>query len=282
MAPPCLVFLHLPKTGGSTLSTVLRWQYRHVPPEGILRLSERGADEVDALPAERRARLRLVMGHFPFGIDGHLPMPVQYLTMVRDPVRRVISTYRYVQARPEHPLHEALTSPSMSLADYVTSDVHRSQVENALTRQLAGRDEDDDDDVTEHDLEVATENLHRCFVVGLTERFDETLILLKRRLGWRTPFYFSRNVSDPTSAREEINADTIQLVRDRNALDLRLRDVASEIFDAELRAEDGGFDREVSRFQRWNRVPRTMGGLLEPIAPFVRRTLERRAGRTRS
>jgi Galactose-3-O-sulfotransferase len=281
MTPPCLIFLHLPKTAGSTLSTVLRWQYRHLRPEQILRLSDRGAQEVDALPADRRAGLRLVMGHFPFGIDEHLPMPVQYLTIVRDPVRRVMSTYRYVLGRPKHPLHDVVTSSGMTFADYVESGVHRAQVENALTRQLAGRREDNAD-VTERDLEVAMANLRRCFVVGLTERFDETLILLKRRLGWRTPFYFSRNVSDPASGPHEVPSDVIQLVRDRNALDLRLRDVAREIFYAELGAERGDFEREVRRFQRLNWGPRTIGSLLEPIAPRVRKRLEHRASRARS
>jgi len=35
--------------------------------------------------------------------------------------------------------------------------------------------------------------------MGLTEQFDESLILIKRELNWKTPFYRKQNVVDSTS-----------------------------------------------------------------------------------
>lgn len=276
MADPCLVFLHLPKTAGSTLSTVLRWQYRHLGPQQVLRLTYRGGEEIDALRPEQRAVLRVVMGHFPFGLHEHLPMPCRYVTIVRDPIRRVISMYRYILATPRHPLHELLTSSSMSLRDYVTSDVHPDQVENALTRQLAGRQEGDGIP-SEGDAETAIRNLRAFSAVGLTERFDESLIIFKRTFGWGAPFYFSRNVSDSGPHPQSVQDDVIEPIRDRNGLDLRVRDVAREIFAAQARAQGANFTREVQRFRLMNWGPRAVGGLLEPIAPRVRGALEQRA-----
>lgn len=274
----CLVFLHLPKTAGSTLSTVIRWQYRHVPPDQVLRVTERGVDEIDRLSAEQRARLRVVMGHFPYGIHGHLPMPCRYITIARDPVRRVVSVYRYILSTRRHPLHAALASSSMSLEEYVTSGVHREQVENALTAQLAGREEGSGE-LTERDVEIAIDNLRRFFAVGLTERFDETLILLKRELAWTMPFYFSRNISEAGPRLEDVPSDVIGHIRERNGFDLRVWEVAREMFASAVQAQREDFAREVRRFNLINWAPKALGSFLEPIAPRVRRRLEQRASR---
>jgi hypothetical protein len=45
-------------------------------------------------------------------------------------------------------------------------------------------------------LDIAKRNLASHFaVIGITEEFDRSLILMKRRLAWRHPFYTSQNVS---------------------------------------------------------------------------------------
>ena len=49
--------------------------------------------------------------------------------------------------------------------------------------------------LTEGDLAQAKRNLDRFLVVGLTERFDESFILIRRALGWRLPMYERHNVS---------------------------------------------------------------------------------------
>jgi hypothetical protein len=282
MNEPCLIFLHLPKTAGSTLTTVLRWQYRRLRPEQIMRFDTqgRGFDDIGLLPIDHRAQLKVLMGHFPYGVHDHLPNACRYVTIVREPVQRVVSTYRYVLSAPSHPLHETLASSAMSLDEYVSSGIHRFQAENALTRQLAGRDEEGD--LTVHDLEVAERNLRSFLVVGLTEAFDESLILFKRILGWGMPFYFSRNVSGK-GPRPERGSDTaLDLIRERNGLDLEIYRLAGSLFESLVHQHGRRFDSEVKLFKLLNRGPRALGGVLEPIAPKVRRHLEQRALRRSS
>ena len=283
MQDACLIFLHLPKTGGSTLTTLLRWQYRNLHPSEIVRFdtAERTFEEFGRLPLEQRAHLKLLVGHFAYGVHGSIPKPCSYITIVREPVQRVVSVYRYILSAPHHPLHETLTSSSMSLEDYVGSGIHADQTENALTRQLAGRDEEDD--LTTSDLEIAKGNLGNCRAVGLTETFDESVTLFKHILGWRTPpFYFNRNVSRKGPRADEVAATTLQLIRERNASDVELYEAARSKFSLLVSQHGPGFDKEVNRFRRMNRIPQALGGVLDPIAPMIRRGLERRVIRRSS
>lgn len=276
MEDACLIFLHLPKTGGSTLTTLLRWQNRSPQPDEIARFItvERTFEEIDRLPLEQRATLRLLVGHFAYGVHEYVPKPCSYITIVREPVHRVISLYRYVLSAPSHHLHQTLISSSMSLEDYVGSGIHRFQTENALTRQLVGRDEEDNP--TLHDLEIAKRNL-RSFRAVLTEAFDERECdTIQTRPDWRTPFYLKRNVSRRGPHSDEVTTTTREFIRERNLFEEgTLRSGACPNQSAcraiQTRIQEGG-----QSFKLLNRVPQALGGVLDPIAPMVRRGLERR------
>ena len=70
--------------------------YLYPHPPGFL------VSDLGLLPLEQRARFRLVMGHFQYGIHEFLPQEYTYVTIVRDPVERVISHYNYLrQTQPE-------------------------------------------------------------------------------------------------------------------------------------------------------------------------------------
>jgi hypothetical protein len=275
----CLIFLHLPKTGGSTFTTLLRWQYRGLHPAEFARFitEERTFEEIGRLPLEQRARLKLLVGHFAYGVHEYIPKPCIYVTIVREPIQRVVSLYRYILSAPSHHLHQTLTSSSISLEDYVGSGMHHFQTENALTRQLAGRDEEGD--LTPHDLEIAKRNLGGFRAVGLTEAFDESVTLFKRILGWRTPFYFNRNVSKKGPRSDEVASTTLELIRERNAFDLELYEEARSQFSLLVEQCGPGFNMEVNRFKRLNKIPQALSGVLDPIAPMIRRELERRVSR---
>src|SRR4030095_15973884 len=126
------------------------------------------------------------MGHLYFGAHAFLSQPCTYLTMLRDPVDRVISHYNYVRHQPSHYLyHEACR---MSLRDYVEF-CGRQEPNNDQTRLLAGeRNVPNFGQCSEEMLNIAKRNLADHFaVVGLTEEFDRSLIIMKRVFKWRDP-----------------------------------------------------------------------------------------------
>src|SRR5271155_2663578 len=102
-----VVFLHIPKTAGTTLTHILQRSH----PARLVCKSTGMPEQLDALmemPAEARAALSLVTGHFPYGIHRHFARPVTYVTFLRRPVDRVISAYYYALSMPDHYLHRTL------------------------------------------------------------------------------------------------------------------------------------------------------------------------------
>jgi hypothetical protein len=257
-----LIYLHIPKAAGLTLSVVMQ---RHYKRSEIIEFNtlKRGIDSFGEVPREERARAKLVLGHLHYGVDRWLPSNTGYIAVLRDPVSRVVSLYRYILREPRHPLHRTLVASRVSLEKFVETGVDKTQVENGQTRQLAPVL---DRDPTGEDAEIALRNLQSFVVVGLTEQFDESLILMKRQLGWRTPYYLSRNVaSEDPAVSKTISSEAIELIREKNELDLELYAEAKRLFERLIDRQEVSFTREVRRFKALNRVPEVVGGRMYPV-----------------
>jgi hypothetical protein len=99
-----LIFLHLPKTARSALRGIIQRQYGS---SSILPLDESSfGEELAAIPPSQMDRLRAVMGHFFFGAHTFLSKPSIYITVLRDPLDRVISRYYFVRRSPLDPIYD--------------------------------------------------------------------------------------------------------------------------------------------------------------------------------
>ncbi|HET9530020.1 MAG TPA: sulfotransferase family 2 domain-containing protein, partial [Blastocatellia bacterium] len=210
-----LIFLHIPKTAGSTLRKIIYEQYHadetlkcYYHKQGI---SLREAlDDMKAVSKEQAARVKIIFGHIGFGVHEHLPWSCSYFTILRDPVDRVISGYYHILRDDSHRYQAEVQR--MSLKEYVSSDLLKSEaaqvnavnaLDNGQTRLLSGSLVETElsggavgyGPSSEEMLERAKKNIKENFVaVGLLERFDETLMLLKKLLGWSSTYYVRANV----------------------------------------------------------------------------------------
>jgi Galactose-3-O-sulfotransferase len=256
-----LIFLHIPKTAGSTVLRILEREYGQ---DAVLRAYEANEPaEVAAALADARHPVRVLAGHFPFGIDDALPAPASYMTFLRDPVDRVRSHYDFVRTQPEHYLHDAACS--LKLPEYVRR-CGAAEPNNDQTRLLSGARAD-----TAYPgmLPLAKSNVDRLGAIGLTEDFDASLILLRRAYRWRRPYYARRNVRRP----EHRNADTLSpdvraVILAHNALDADLYEYARDRFRRHLAEQAGDFERELRRFRRLNAI--YAGSRLDALAPLAR------------
>jgi len=200
-----LMIIHVPKAAGTTLRVIMATQYPN-PKSQIFAIQ-------NDIPAERRRlaekpdgdkrKLRCVFGHMCWGWHKALApgQEYQYLTILRDPVERVLSTYAYCNIH-GHYLNEAVDG--MPLYTFATSGVTRT-CDNGMVRQLCGEDRFlrepyhdmalDFEAVTEDHLEAARANLDTCAVVGVAEQFDDMLDQCRSVLSWRIPAYEDRNVT---------------------------------------------------------------------------------------
>ena len=125
-------------------------------------------------PPEETSQVR---GHLLYGIHEFLPQGATYITMLRDPVARVLSTYAFILRRPLHPRHRKLKTGRLSVEDLIRITPHR---QNLRCRFISGIGTSGTCDETV--LEMAKENLKHAFrVVGLCERFQESLCLMMGR-----------------------------------------------------------------------------------------------------
>jgi len=152
---------------------------------------------LDEIADDQLSACDYVIGHFPFGIHARLPRPSLYITLLRDPVARLLSNFRFGLDRQKWPR-------DMPVATLVEQG---RLIDNMQTRQIAGI-ADRHVPCTSAMLSTAIENLRsRYAVVGVTERFDETLRTLITLLGWPDIAYSDRQVSRAASDPElESNA----------------------------------------------------------------------------
>ena len=133
-----VIFLHIPKACGTTLTKLLqRWCRR----EEVYEVGKKPREEH---VAELRVRpgVRLVIGHAAFGLHEAMPAETRYLTVLRDPVERLVSHFHYAGRTPVHKLHAAIKSGEMTLLALAR------HVANLQTRYLGGRVEDVPDEAT--------------------------------------------------------------------------------------------------------------------------------------
>jgi len=124
------------------------------------------------------------------------------------------------------------------------------------TRMLAGVGTDVAiGDCSDIHLEQALQHVESDFaVVGLTERFDESIILMKQHLEWSFPVYQTRNKTRNRPERREVDAGTREIIRRHNRIDLQLYDSLTTRFDALVAARSDALHRDLSRLKQLNRL----------------------------
>jgi hypothetical protein len=228
-----VIFVHIPKTAGTTLTSVLESQYEHVWATEGHQLDRHARLSREA----ERDGARAFAGHMPHGLHALLKDTYAYVTLLRGPVERIVSHYHAVLRHSDSPLHDELVSNGMGPADYVRRHSGRRWFNNGQARLLGGSWSDPERPADAETLEAAKRNLRSFAVAGLTERFDDSVELMRRRLGWGTVTYRRRNVVRRTLTASDLDRETREAIAAENALDMELYRWA-EIRFAERLAED--------------------------------------------
>lgn len=236
---PLLVFVHINKTAGTTLRFILRSSYgaRHCDVEPW-----HGAwtDPPFSTPDLKRVRklyprLASIAGHRVSGyVDLEEPgTDFRYLTFLREPVALCASRFQYQL--------DYRKKQNLEFEAWIEKD----WVRNAQTQRIGGTT----------DARDAIGVIHRkAMFVGLTERFDESVVLLQ---ALRAPdldiAYAPENVAKRSDVAKRLLADpgTRRMIVDANEADLELYEhVVREVYPAQQAAYGDSLAGSVASFRQ--------------------------------
>lgn len=254
-------FVHIEKTAGSCLNTILRRSFGPRHCDIRLPLAKRRTDDRDRKACVDASDLRRVRRLYRNlrGIAGHNVKPyadlheacaeIQFFTILREPARRFLS----------HFLNRGDGNLREDFERWLAAD----WVHNWQTKMIAG----------EPSAQKAVELLSTRFgFVGLTERFDESLIVLG---GWLQEASFCpeyrrvNRISDKRRPRDiarsqtdmsYLNSEEMRArIREANAEDYKVYEfVTSTLYPRQLAAYRGNLASELEQLQRKNQSVRPL------------------------
>jgi hypothetical protein len=131
-----LVFIHLPKCGGTTVSNIARMNYNPWRIFDFKVKGRRGSEghalsfECEDLPDIRKIKASLekkqnridcVLGHIPYGINRYFQRKCIHFTLVRDPISKVWSQFNHILNNKDHYLYPILKKYNFNLEKILVS-----------------------------------------------------------------------------------------------------------------------------------------------------------------
>ena len=212
MREKTLVFFHIPKTAGTTISSIIRPLYSK--EECYICSSDnrthlQGNIDFANLDDEQKRKYKYISGHLELFLLHNIPQDYIAITFLRNPVERIISLYYFILKTETHHLHTRLNESNISLKEFVLGGFWE-EVDNGMTRRLSGIGSLVPYGKCNNDMLIlAKNNLLGFDFIGIQERFDEFLFLMSKILELKNILYTSKNVGHKSKKYHDIDKDTI-------------------------------------------------------------------------
>jgi hypothetical protein len=234
-----VIFLHIPKTAGSTVY------------ENVVKLN--------------RGKTKIYSDHYPYGVHRLINKFLQkekkaeYFTWMRDPIERALSHFRYMCSHAKRgPKFCSVVGDTYLHAGEdaaLKRAVERGAISDIMTRQISGQEGADNlyvpidnmmrfriynpfstepKDPPQYDLETAKGHLGEMVFVGFQSRMDRDVDKLCERFRWKRP----KRLRDIHVAKKDNWPDVLpeptetqlNLIRSVNQNDIELYNYAKELW----------------------------------------------------
>lgn len=244
-----IIFMHIPKTAGITLHSILVRQYPW--HKNALFPNLEAMESFKSMPEKKRHGYDVLRGHLDASLLPCARPGLPVITFLREPFRRVLSGYEYIKRQKKHKFHGQMVKNNYSLYEFLEGQ-YLTNFDNGQVRFLSGAHEEAFGTIHEQHLQLAKYNLdHLITAFGITERFDESILHMAHVLNWKTPWYKSYNSShyDSSSA---VDDQTRNKIKACNFYDDQLYTYATERLNEILLGYGTAFQKETEQFQHTN------------------------------
>ena len=272
--PLVLFFNRIPKSGSTTLQDFFRSLSNFVAievdiyPQGAAKWSTSDREEVEdrSIKLLKHAKLMhagdisesytprgIYIQHFyysefpglsAFGAD------YGYVTLLREPVGRVVSAYYYYHFTKNFKMPPG--HKQTSLSECVRGELYGCEA-NLMTQYFCGHE---DSCASKHGdyryaFYMASQNIQKYIAVGITEEFLTSVKLFQKLLPDFIPDFvelpqtLKKQNANELDYMEDVTESEITEIKDKNFLDIRLYELAKELFEAKVKACDFKIDEEI-------------------------------------
>lgn len=242
---PTIIFLHIPKTGGTSFYSILSTTFGKDSVFVPLSIETENAKSIATLTDDQKASIRVVAGHMPYGAHKFFKAS-EYVTILRDPTAAVLSSWFHVNSDPRIPGHSLIANGQVGLPEFARF------FSNMFTRRLLRYDFLDPclwlttplstvlevqslfdlqfKDLGPEQFEQAFDVLRSFAVIGTTERYGEFLKAFADRYGLgqvaqMSSIQLNKNLQD--NYHYQVDAETRAMIRELNEYDYALYELAS-------------------------------------------------------
>ena len=234
-----ICFLHISKTSGTSVTMYLESQFHaaEVCPA-------RSGDEFSALGPAKLRGFKMFRAECDASVIDLLRPATPVVTLLREPLARAYSHWRYIQRLPEHRLYEQFQHEHATFEHFLTALPTNPVAKLLAARERSGASPgglweqscDSGDDVL---FDRALSRIESFAVVGITEHHDESIAQIAHHFGWAPPGRLPlTNAAAPLPDGYVASAAEQAVFDERNNVDCALYRAAVAIFERRRRLVD--------------------------------------------
>ena len=222
-----LFFMHIPKTAGTSLITLLDQLFL---AEEICPIHE-GYKNFLSFSSGERNRFKFIRGHFPYKLMLDLKHSPRTITFLRDPIDRTLSAMNHhYRLEKQGMSYFSETIGDISFAEFLEHPEFGKAVSNVALEYL-------NDMIGKHphktpSLSLAKERLETFDVIGVLEQLNKSLELMAYTFAFSPIVYMPfANVAPNRSRRSRIDQEIIDRIIELNRDEIELYEYALKLIE---------------------------------------------------